>query len=170
MAALKLGKETVNTCGELPPVGSMAPAFRLTGVDLSEVESVLFAGKRKLLAIVPSVDTMVCAKSAKQLDEIAQQHPQLPVLVISADLPFAQQRFCKQAGLKHIRTLSLMRSKSFAKDFGVLLVDGPLAGLTARALLLLDENDYVLHAELVADIGREPDYTAALAALNETIS
>ncbi|MFO7639819.1 MAG: thiol peroxidase, partial [Candidatus Competibacteraceae bacterium] len=124
-----------------------------------------YAGKKKLLNIVPSLDTPVCALSTKKFNEHAKTHPDAVILVISADLPFAQGRFCGNEGLSNVVALSLMRSRQFAEDYGVLVTDGPLAGLTARAVVVLDENDVVRHAELVPEIAQEPDYAAALAAL-----
>jgi thiol peroxidase (atypical 2-Cys peroxiredoxin) (EC 1.11.1.5) len=114
---------------------------------------------------VPSLDTSVCALSTRKFNEHAKAHPDTVILVISADLPFAQKRFCGNEGLSNVVTLSMMRSRKFAKDYGILLEDGPLAGLTARAVVVLDENNRVRHTELVPEIAQEPDYEAALAAL-----
>ena len=125
-----------------------------------------YAGKKKLLNIVPSLDTPVCAVSTKKFNENAKQRKDLVVLVISADLPFASERFCSSEGIDNAITLSMMRSRKFAKDYGVLIEDGPLAGITARAVVLLDESDKVVYTQLVPEIGEEPDYEAALAALS----
>ena len=122
-----------------------------------------YRGRKKLLNIVPSLDTPVCATSTKKFNEQAPEGAVM--LVISADLPFAMQRFCKGAGIDKVIPLSMMRSRNFAKDYGVLIQDGPLAGITARAVVVLDENDRVLYSELVAEIADEPDYDSALAAL-----
>jgi len=121
-------------------------------------------GKKKILNIVPSLDTAVCATSTRRFNETGGKLPNTVVLVISADLPFAMKRFCTTEGLQNVVSLSMIRGKGFAKDYGVLLTDGPLAGLSARAVLVLDENDKVTYAELVPEIGQEPNYDAALAA------
>lgn len=163
MAVVTLRGSPVHTCGELPRPGDAAPDFLLVDTRLRERRLADYRGRRKLLSIVPSLDTPVCASSTRKFDE--QAPAGAVMLVISADLPFAMQRFCKEAGLKGVEPLSMMRSRSFAKDYGVLIQDGPLAGITARAVVVLDENDRVLHSELVAEIGDEPDYDSALAAL-----
>lgn len=165
MATITLKGNPIHTTGELPAVGSQAPDFRLVGGDLNEVSLASFAGKKKLLNIVPSLDTPVCALSTRKLNEHAKDHPDTVILIVSADLPFAQGRFCGSEGLKNVIPLSMMRSRNFAKDYGVLIEDGPLAGLTARAMVALDENNRVLHTELVPEIAQEPDYKTALAAL-----
>ncbi len=155
----------IHTNGELPAVGSIAPDFRLTKNDLSDVGLADFAGKSKILSIVPSLDTGVCADSTRQFDQLVANRDDVVVLVISADLPFAQGRFCGAAGIDRVQTLSMMRSRNFAKDYGVLVQDGPTAGITARAVVVLDAENRVLHTELVSDTGHEPDYDAAFAAL-----
>ena len=160
MAKISLRGQAVNTAGELPAVDSEAPAFVLVDAKLRDRSLANYAGKTKLLSIVPSLDTPVCAKSTKTLNDLATDFPDVEVLVISADLPFAQGRFCGIEKLKNIQALSTMRSAAFAQDYGVLMSDGPLAGLCARAVLVLDENNRVLHQELVADITHEPDYSA----------
>ena len=165
MATVTLKGNPINTCGDLPATGALAPDFRLVTVDLNDVTLADFAGKKKLLNIVPSLDTSVCALSTRKFNEYAKAHPDTVILVVSADLPFAQKRFCGNEGLSNVVTLSMMRSRKFAKDYGVLLEDGPLAGLTARAVVVLDANDTVRHTELVPEIAQEPDYNAALAAL-----
>ncbi len=165
MATITFKGNPINTNGKLPAVGAPAPDFKLVNADLKDVSLADFAGKKKLLNIVPSLDTPVCALSTKKFNEHAKTHPDTVVLVISADLPFAQGRFCGNEGLSNVVALSLMRSRQFAEDYGVLVTDSPLAGLTARAVVVLDENDVVRHAELVPEIAQEPDYAAALAAL-----
>lgn len=165
MATVTLRGNPVPTSGELPKVGSTAPAFRLVGKDLKDVSLGDFAGKWKILNIFPSIDTPVCATSTKKFNEKALKFRDAVVLCISEDLPFAMARFCGAEGLNNVVTLSLMRGRQFAEDYGVRLTAGPLAGLTARACLVLDKADQVLHAELVEEIGHEPDYDAALAAL-----
>lgn len=165
MATTHLKGNTVTTSGELPAVGAPAPAFRLTGRDLADLGLEAFAGRRKVLNIVPSLDTAVCAASARYFNQAAAALDNTVVLVISADLPFAQGRFCTTEGLDNVVPLSMMRDRSFARDYGVLLVDGPLAGVSARAVVVLDENDVVRYTQLVDEITTEPDYEAALAAL-----
>ncbi|MFZ1640409.1 MAG: thiol peroxidase [Candidatus Contendobacter sp.] len=165
MATLTFKGNPINTSGDLPAVGDLAPDFKLVTADLKDVTLADFAGKKKLLNIVPSLDTSVCALSTRKFNEHAKAHPDTVILVISADLPFAQKRFCGAEGLSNVVTLSLMRSRKFAKDYGILLETGPLAGLTARAIVVLDENNVVRHTELVPEIAQEPDYGAALAAL-----
>ncbi len=165
MAIIKFKDNAVTTNGELPAVGSKAPDFSLVGPDLSDVSLEGFKGKKKLLNIVPSLDTPVCAVSSKKFNEEAKSRADTVVLVISADLPFAQTRFCSAENTDKIKTLSLMRGGNFAKDYGVLIQDGPLAGLTARAVVVIDENDKVSYTQLGPDIGDEPDYDSALAAL-----
>jgi len=164
MAEITLQGNAIHTNGELPAVGSEAPAFHLTKGDLSEVSLSDFAGKKKLLNIVPSLDTPVCALSTRRFNEAAANRDDLVVFSISADLPFAQQRFCKAEGVDNVITLSMMRSRNFAKDYGVLIEDGPLAGITARAVLVLDEANRVVYNQLVPEITQEPDYAGALAA------
>lgn len=165
MAKLTLKGNPINTNGDLPAVGQLAPNFKLVAADLQDVTLTDFAGKKKLLNIVPSLDTSVCALSTRKFNEHAKARPDTVILIISADLPFAQKRFCGNEGLSNVITLSMMRSRKFAKDYGVLLEDGPLAGLTARAVIVLDENNIVRYTELVPEIAQEPDYNAALAVL-----
>jgi len=165
MAEVTLRGTPIHTNGELPAAGSTAPEFRLTNKDLADVGLADFAGKKKILSIVPSLDTGVCAESTRKFNQLVAARDDVVVLVISADLPFAQNRFCGAEGIDRVHTLSMMRSKNFGKDYGVLIQDGPLAGITARAVLALDAENRVLHAELVPEIGQEPDYDAAFAAL-----
>ena len=165
MTTVKLDGVPVHTYGSLPAVGSTAPPFELVGSDLRNRKLSDFAGKRKILSIVPSLDTGVCALSTRRFEEKAAGLHDTVVLVISADLPFAQARFCRDEKITNLQTLSLMRGRGFAKDYGVLITDGAFEGVAARAVLVLDENDRVLHAEMVPDIGSEPDYDAAIRAL-----
>ncbi len=165
MATVTLQGDPIHTSGDLPAVGSKAPEFRLVTTDLKDVNLADYAGKKKLLNIVPSLDTPVCAVSTKRFNDTARDRRDLVVLVISADLPFASDRFCSVEGIKNAVALSMMRSRNFAKDYGVLIEDGPLAGITARAVLVLDENDQVVYSQLVPEIGQEPDYDAAIASL-----
>lgn len=152
--------------GRFPGVGAHAPDFTLVDKDLADVGLSAFAGKRKLLNIFPSVDTGVCATALRRFNELASRPQNAVVLGISADLPFAQARFCGAEGLERVVMLSTMRGRAFLEDYGVAIADGPLAGLAARAVVVLDANDNVVHAQLVGEIGDEPDYDAALAALS----
>jgi thiol peroxidase len=165
MASITLQGKEFHTSGDLPAVGSSAPDFHLVDGKLNDVDLSDYAGKKKLLNIVPSLDTPTCAISTRKFNEQARGRDDAVVLVISADLPFAQGRFCGAEGIDTVIPLSMMRSRSFAKDYGVLITDGPLAGITARAVVVLDENDKVVYTQLVPEIADEPDYEAALATL-----
>ncbi len=161
--AVTLGGNPIEVSGTFPKVGDTAPNFTLVSGDLSDVSLSDFAGKKKLLNIVPSLDTGVCAISTKKFNDAAVDG--VVTLVISADLPFAQGRFCGAEGTTKVVPLSTMRGADFKRAYGVDITSGPLAGATARAVVVLDENNKVLHAELVPEIKQEPDYAAALAAL-----
>ena len=165
MSKITLKGNPINTIGELPKVGSSAPEFKLTKIDLSEVGLANYAGKRKVLNIFPSVDTPTCAMSVRKFNEKASSMKNTVVLCISADLPFAQKRFCGAEGISNVEALSSFRSH-FAKDYQVELADSPLKGLCSRAVIVLDENNKVLHAEQVTEIANEPNYEKALAVLN----
>jgi thiol peroxidase len=165
MATVTLQGNTFNTNGELPAVGSNAPDFHLVDAKLNDVHLADYAGKKKLLNIVPSLDTPTCATSTKKFNEHARNRDDAVILVISADLPFAMGRFCGAEGIDNVVPLSLMRTRGFAKDYGVLMTDGPLAGITARAVVVLDASNRVVYTQLVPEIADEPDYDAALAAL-----
>jgi thioredoxin-dependent peroxiredoxin len=165
MAQVTLKGNPIHTNGELPAVGAKAPEFKLTTGDLKDVSLADYKGKKKILNIVPSLDTAVCATSTRKFNASAGKLPNTVVLVVSADLPFASKRFCTTEGLENVVPLSLMRGKQFAKDYGVFIEDGPLAGITARAVVVLDENDKVVYRQLVPEIGQEPDYERALAAV-----
>jgi thiol peroxidase len=151
--------------GSLPAVGAAAPALTLTNGELADVTLANFAGKRKVLNIVPSLDTPTCATSTRKFNEKAAALNNAVVLVVSADLPFAAGRFCSVEGLKNVAHLSTFRHPEFMQAWGVKMAEGPLLGLTARAVVVLDENDKVLHSQLVAEIADEPDYAATLKAL-----
>jgi thiol peroxidase len=163
MATITLEGNEIHTNGELPAVGSQAPDFKLTGRDMEDRTLADFAGKKKILNIVVSLDTGICETSTKKFSDAASDDT--AVLVISADLPFAQARICDAAGAANATTLSMMRSKNFAKDYGVLIQDGPIAGLCARAVVILDEDNKVIYSEQVPEIAQDPDYEKALAAL-----
>jgi thiol peroxidase len=165
MATITLRGNAVQTSGDLPKPGSELPGFRLVNTDLKDVTLHDFAGKRKVLNIFPSIDTPTCAMSVRKFNQSAASLRNTAVLCISADLPFAQKRFCGAEGISNVTTLSTMRDPHFARDLGVLIESGPLAGLTARAVVVLDEHNRVKHTELVSEIANEPDYDAALRAL-----
>jgi thiol peroxidase len=151
--------------GTIPAAGASAPAMTLTNGDLADVTLAAYAGKRKILNIVPSLDTPTCATSTRKFNESATSLKNAVVLVVSGDLPFAAGRFCSVEGLKNVAHLSTFRHPEFMKAWGVAMADGPLAGLTARAVVVLDEKDRVLYSQLVPEIGSEPDYAAALKVL-----
>ena len=164
MATVTLGGEPISIGGNFPRAGDFAHSFMLVDKDLRDISLSTFWGKRKILNIVPSLDTPTCQVSTRKFNELAASIPNTLVLVISADLPFAQNRFCGAEGLKNVITLSTMRGRDFHKDYGVMIMDPPLSGLTARAVVVLDENDRVVYSELVPEIKQEPNYEAALAA------
>lgn len=165
MSQVTLKGNPVQVDGQLPAVGSKAPSFSLVAKDLSDATLASFDGKRKVLNIFPSIDTPTCATSVRKFNEKASQFDNTVVLCISADLPFAQARFCGAEGLSNVVTLSTMRGHDFLKHYGVAVASGPLAGVAARAVVVLDEHDKVLHTELVGEIANEPNYDAALKAL-----
>ncbi len=165
MSEVTLKGQPISINGQFPPVGSSAPPFTLVAGNLADTTLASFAGKRKVLNIFPSIDTPTCAASVRHFNESASKIDNAVVLCISADLPFAQARFCGAEGLDKVINLSLMRGRQFLNDYGVAIASGPLDGLAARAVLVLDEHDKVIHAELVSEIAHEPDYDAALKAL-----
>ena len=163
MAQITLRGNPVNTVGELPAVGSPAPGFTLTGTDLGEVGDDQFRGKPLLLNIFPSVDTPVCSASVRKFNESAAAGG-VTVLNVSKDLPFAQKRFCGAEGIENVTSASAFRD-SFGEDYGITITDGPMAGLLGRAVVVVGADGNVAYTELVPEIGQEPDYDAALAAL-----
>lgn len=163
-ATVTLAGEPVTLGGDLPRPGDKAPSFMLVDKDLKDVALSAFFGKRKILNIVPSLDTPTCQASARRFNAEAATLPNTVVLVISADLPFAQARYCGAEGLNNVITLSTMRGRDFHKTYGVMIMDPPLSGLTARAVLVLDENDRVIYTQLVPEITHEPNYEPVLAA------
>jgi thiol peroxidase len=162
MAEITFKGNKIKTAGSLPKVGKRVPDFVLTRGDLSDVSLKDFAGKKKILNIVHSLDTGVCAASAKRFEAHAARLTDTVVLTISNDLPFAQSRFCQAEGIENVITLSQMRNRRFGKDYGVEMLDGPMAGLTARSLVVLDQNNVVRYTEQVAEVTNEPNYEAAL--------
>jgi thioredoxin-dependent peroxiredoxin len=164
MAQTALRGNPVNLVGDLPAVGATAPAFSLTADNLSELTPADFAGKSVVLNIFPSIDTAVCATSVRTFNERAAGLDGTVVLCVSADLPFAQKRFCGAEGIDNVKTASTFRS-DFGQQYGVTLADGPMAGLLARAVVVLDPSGTVVHSQLVPEIAQEPDYDAALGAI-----
>jgi thiol peroxidase len=152
--------------GELPKQGTVAPVFRLVSKDLKDTFLHDFAGKRKVLNVFPSVDTATCAISVQKFNQRAANLPNTVVLCISSDLPFAQARFCGANNINNVVMLSMMRGRNFSKDYGVLIGDGPLMGLSARAVIVLDETNTVLYSELVPELSNQPNYDAAIQALS----
>lgn len=164
MAQITLRGNPINTVGELPTVGSPAPSFTLTGTDLGSVSSADFSGKPLLLNVFPSVDTPVCAMSVRTFNEKAAATG-VAVLCVSNDLPFAQKRFCGAEGIENVTTASGFRD-DFGQEYGVTITDGPMAGLLARAVVVVGADGNVAYVELVPEIAQEPNYDAALAALS----
>jgi thiol peroxidase len=158
MAQVTFKGTAIHTTGNLPIIHSHAPDFVLVTQDLEDRTLASYKGKRKIIATVPSIDTGVCSTMTKHLNDIAKSHPDIAVLVVSADLPFAQKRFCSAEKVQNVTTLSMMRSKEFGKAYGVLIQDGPLAGILARSVTILDEKDQVIYSQLVSEITQEPDY------------
>ncbi len=165
MANITLKGNPIHTNGNLPSIGSKAPDFSLVDSDLKDRTLKDYQGKKKLISIVPSLDTPVCSASTKKFNEQIKSHPEVIAIVVSTDLPFAQKRACSAENAMNIISLSMMRSKDFALSYGVLIENGPLAGLCCRAVVVLDENDKVIYTQLVPEITQEPDYDKALQAL-----
>ena len=155
----------VHIYGLLPKVGSKAPDFKLVNADLKEITAKDYAGKRVVLNIFPSLDTSVCATSVRRFNEEAAKVDNTQVICVSMDLPFAMKRFCTTEGIDKLEVASAFRSPEFVQDYGVKIVDGPLAGLLARAVVVIDEKGDVVYSELVDEITHEPDYKAALSVL-----
>ncbi len=167
MAQVTFKGEQINTIGNLPAVGTRAPDFRLTKGDLRDVSLSDFNGKKKILNLVPSLDTGVCAASAVRFNKEISKLPDTVVLTVSADLPFAQSRFCGSNNIDRVVTLSQLRTRDFGKNYGIEMTTGPLAGLLARAVIVLDMDNKVVYYQLVDDIGTEPDYAKALQAAKD---
>lgn len=161
MSTITLKGNPFHIMGHLPGLQTRAPDFKLVDKDLKDHSLKEYSGKRKLISTVPSLDTGTCSLMTKHINEFAKKHPQFAFLTISADLPFAQKRFCEQEGVHNVVTLSMMRDKEFGKSYGLLIQDGPLAGILARSLLVLDEKDHVLYIELVSEVTHEPNYHKA---------
>lgn len=165
MAEISFKGKSIHTSGSLPALNTAAPDFILVDENLDNRTLADFKGMKKLIATAPSLDTGVCSSMTKHLDDFAKSHPGIAIIVVSADLPFAQKRFCLSKGVHHAKILSMMRNKDFGKAWGVLIADGPLAGILARSIVVLNAKDQVIYAELVAEITHEPDYPKALARL-----
>ncbi|MCP3954515.1 MAG: thiol peroxidase [Desulfobacterales bacterium] len=165
MAQTALKGNPVQTSGDLPAVGSHAPDFTLTGTDLGDIKLGDYKGKKVVLNIFPSIDTPVCAVSVRKFNTESANHPDTTVVCVSRDLPFAHARFCGTEGIDNVVSASVMKDPAFGSDYGVTCADGPLQGLLARAVVVIDENRKVLYTQLVPEISEEPDYAAALAAL-----
>lgn len=163
MATVKLKGNEIHTNGNMPEVGEKAPDFKLTNTALEDVTLSDCKGTT-VISIFPSIDTPVCALSTKKFNDHARKHPNINFLMVAVDTPFAMARFCANEGIENVKLLSMFRDKQFAEDYGLLITDGPMAGVSARAVMVLDENHVVKHAELVPEIGEEPDYDAAFAA------
>jgi thioredoxin-dependent peroxiredoxin len=166
MAQTRLGERVVNTSGELPTIGSKAPDFVLANTDWKDVGLQEFSGKNVVLNIFPTIDTSVCSASIREFNKRATALPETVVLCISKDLPLAQKKFCGAEGIENVVMLSDFRSKGFSKNYGVELIDGGWYGLLARSVVVIDKEGKVKHTELVAQIGQEPDYDAAVSAIS----
>ena len=167
MAEVTLQGNPVRTIGSLPAVGETAPSFKLVKTDLSEASLQDFSGKNIILNIFPSLDTSVCAASVRRFNKEASESANTVVLCISADLPFAHQRFCEAEGLNDVIPLSVFRSPEFGRDYGVTFISGPLTGLLSRAVVIIDKTGKIAYTEQVPEISTEPDYDAALLALSK---
>lgn len=168
MATITLKGEKTNTIGSLPPLGSQAPDFIVTKTDLSEIRLKNFLGKKIVMNIFPSLDTATCATAMRHFNEIANEFPNILILCISADLPFAQKRFCAAEHLENVQPVSVFRHPNFGKDYGVAIIDGPLTGLLSRAVLILDENGKIIYTQQVKEMSDEPNYTAITQVLKDT--
>jgi thiol peroxidase len=169
MATITLKGSPVQTIGSLPAKGTKAPDFKLTGGDLGDVSLATYAGKVKILNIVPSLDTGVCAASARAFNKAAAALGDVVILTISRDLPFAQKRFCEAEGIDKVVTLSELRNREFGKAYGVEMISGALAGLLSRSVVVLDRDNKVVYTEQVPEIAQEPNYSASLEAAKKLI-
>jgi thiol peroxidase len=165
MSTILLKGEPIQTIGSLPAVGAQAPDFSVTKTDLSEIKLKNYLGKKIILNIFPSLDTTTCAEAMKKFNEIAKDYPDLLILCVSADLPFAQKRFCSTECLNNVIPVSVFRHPHFGEDYGVSIIDGPIAGLLSRAVVVLDKQGKIVYTEQVKEITQEPDYKALLSHL-----
>lgn len=166
MAQITLKGSPIQTVGELPALGTQAPAFTLVKTDLSEISPKDFSGKKMVLNIFPSIDTPVCSISVRRFNNDIENHPDAVALCVSMDLPFAHARFCAAEGLERVVSVSAFRNPDFGHHYGVTMTDGPLRNLLARAVVVLDAVGKVIYTELVPEIGQEPDYASAISALD----
>ena len=162
MVKITLKSKPINTIGNLPETGSQAPDFKLTKTDLSDISLKDYSGKRIILNIFPSLDTEVCANSVRHFNVAAEKLSNTVVLCVSRDLPFAHKRFCTTEGLENVISASELRDTRFGEDYGVRIIDGPLAGLFARAVVIIDETGKIIYTEQVPEITQEPDYETAI--------
>ena len=169
MATVNYEGGTYRTIGELPTVGSLAPDVSLVNTSLQDVSLANFMGKRKLFNIFVSIDRPICAKSVIEFDRFAEGHDDIVMLAVSYDLPFAHRRFQEEHGLTNVIGLSAIRHAGFGENYGVQIVEGPLAGMFSRAVVVLDENNTVVHIEQIEDIRTEPNYGAAFKALGVSV-
>ena len=165
MTVITLQGNEIHVSGALPAVGSQAPDFTLVNKDLEDVSLKSLLDNYTLISIVPSLDTPVCATSADKFNQLADKYQDVDFVIVSADLPFAMSRFCSAKETNSVSCLSMMRSRDFAKDYGILIEDGPLEGITARAVIVLDDNNQVVYNQLVEELSDEPDYEAVIAVL-----
>jgi thioredoxin-dependent peroxiredoxin len=162
MSQVTLKGKPIRLSGSLPALHIKAPDFKLVDKDLKDRSLHEFQGKRKIIATVPSLDTGTCSIMTKHFNEFGKKHPDVVLITVSADLPFAQKRFCETENVHNVLTLSMMRNKDFGKAYGILIEEGPLSGILARSVTVLDEKDHVLYTELVPEITQEPNYHKAL--------
>jgi thioredoxin-dependent peroxiredoxin len=165
MAKIALNGNPINTSGNLPKKGTQAPEFNLVKTDLSGQSLADLKGKKVILNIFPSLDTSVCATSVRKFNQLAADKTNVAVIAVSKDLPFAHGRFCSTEGIKNVIPASGFRDSDFGKEYGVEIIDGPLEGLYARSIVVVNETGEVIHTQLVPDIVQEPDYESALAAV-----
>lgn len=170
MARITLKDNPVNTCGDLPAVGTKAPDFLLTRTDLTDFSLADLAGKMVIMNIFPSIDTAVCALSVRTFNKKIVEFPNTVLLAVSLDLPFAHQRFCETAGIENVVSASELRNRKFGDAYGLRMIDGPLAGLLARAVIIMDETGTVRYTQLVPEIAREPDYEEVFDALKKAMA
>lgn len=166
MAEIMLKGNPIHTSGDLPETDSQAPDFTLTKTDLSDVRLSHLKGKRVILNVFPSIDTAVCATSVRRFNDEAGRLKNTEVLCVSLDLPFAHNRFCGAEGIDNVSTVSELRNRDFGNDYGLRIIDGPLAGLLSRAVIVIDEGGKIIYSEQVPEIAQEPDYESAIEALS----
>ncbi len=169
MAEITIKGDSVKTCGELPETGTAAPDFVLTKPDLSDISLKDIKGERVILNIFPSIDTPVCSMSVRKFNEAITKYPDTSVVCVSMDLPFAHSRFCETEGIKNVISASELRNRKFGEDYGIRIIEGPLAGLLARSVVILNEDFKVIYSKLIKELTEEPDYEEVLDALQQNI-